>query len=164
MGTSYTALSGSRGMVASLSPQSSARKLHESTLPGLDEGTREGTPLNVDLRRGLAVDLDPALGDQAPGLARRADAEVLDQEGREVDRIAGRQLHLGDLFRRPMVADDTREVILAPRRAFLPMPPRDDPAGELALPLHRVGPMTLAARAHLSSLLQRRIRSWRRLV
>src|SRR2546427_12274448 len=120
MGTSYTALSGSRGMVASLSPQSSAGKPHESTLPGLDEGTREGTPLNVDLRRGLAVDLDPALGDQSPGLARRADAEVLDQEGREVDQIAGRQLHLGDLFRRPLVADDTREVILAPRRAFLP--------------------------------------------
>ena len=81
MGTSYTALSGSRGMVASLSPESSTGKPHESTLPGLDEGTHEGTPLNVDLRRGLAVDLDPALGDQAPGLARRTDTEMVDQQG-----------------------------------------------------------------------------------
>src|SRR3989442_4216565 len=102
MGTSYTALSGSRGMVASLSPQSSARKPHESTLPGLDEGTREGTPLNIDLRRELAADLDPALGAQSPGHARIADTEVLVHEAGYVDPIHRRPFPDVDHFLRPL--------------------------------------------------------------
>ena len=75
-------------MVASLSPQSSAGKPHESPLPGLDEGTFEGRPLNVDLPRRPPVDLDPALRDQAPRLARRPHSEMLDEESREMNRIA----------------------------------------------------------------------------
>jgi hypothetical protein len=75
-------LSDSRGMVASLSPQSSAGKPHESPLSSLDEGPLEPAPRDIDLHRRLPVDLDPALGDQPPRLARRADAELFDQEGR----------------------------------------------------------------------------------
>ena len=89
MGTSYTALAGSRGMIATQAAPSSGAKPHESPLPGLNEGAVEAGPRNVDPGRGLPVDLDPALGDETSRLARRADPEVLDEELRQVNGIAG---------------------------------------------------------------------------
>src|SRR5207253_3787197 len=111
-GLSYTALSGSRGMIAAIRPRSSAGKPHESTLPGLDEGPLELGPRHVDLAEGLAVDLDPTLADQAPRLARRAQPEVLDEQGRQMDGIAFGQRRLGHLLRRLVFADDAGEVLL----------------------------------------------------
>src|SRR5436190_18924896 len=135
MGTSYTALAGSGGMIATQSLPSSDGKPHESPLSGLNEGSLELSPRHVDLCHRLAVDLDPALGDETPCLARRADAEVSDEQGREVDRIPGRQRRFLDLFGCLVLADDTREVILCPSRGFIAMPPGDNPTSELELPL-----------------------------
>src|SRR5512133_1142663 len=112
MGTSYTALSGSRGMIATRSPQSSGGKPHESPLSGLDQGSLEAGPRNVDLGGRLPVDLDCALRDQAPRLACRADAEMLDQERRQMDGISRRQRRLGDVRRGLAFAHHSREVLL----------------------------------------------------
>src|ERR1700675_3257805 len=112
MGTSYTALSGSRGMIATRSPQSSGGKAHESPFSGLDEGPLEPGPRNVDLGGRLPVDLDGALGDQAPRLARRAHAEMLDQKGRQMDGISRGQLRLRDVCRGIAFAHHPCEVLL----------------------------------------------------
>ena len=88
MGTSYTALAGSGGMIATQGPPSSSTKPHESPLSGLDERAVEAGPRYVDPGRRSAVDLDAALGDETSRLARRADPEVLDQERRQVNGIA----------------------------------------------------------------------------
>ena len=77
-------------MIATRGPPSSGGKPHEPPLSGLDERPLQPGPRDVELGDRLAVDLDRALRDQTPRLARRADAEVLDQERRQMDRIARR--------------------------------------------------------------------------
>ena len=89
MGTSYTALSGSGGMIATRSPPSSGGKPHEPPLSGLDERLLQPSPGNVDLGDRLAVDLDRALGDQTPRLAGRTYPEVFDQQRRQMHGITG---------------------------------------------------------------------------
>src|SRR5882724_6819578 len=144
MGTSYTALSGSRGMIATRSLPSSGWKPHESPLSGLDEGPLEPGPRDVDLGRRLPVDLDRTLGDQAPRLARRAHVEVLDQESRQVDGIPRGQLRLWDVCRGLAFAHHSREVLLGLARGFRSVRAFDDEPRESELRLHR-----LAARRFL---------------
>src|SRR5437867_13236060 len=139
MGTSYTALAGSRSMIATRSPPSSSGKPHESPLSGLDEGPFEPGPRDVDLGRRPAVDLDPALGDQAPRLARRAHSEVLDQESRQMKRISRRQLGLRNVCRSLAFAHNTREMLLGLGRGFRPVRALDDEPRECELRLQRIG-------------------------
>src|SRR2546425_12811177 len=99
-------------MLAAISPRSSGGKPHESPLSGLDERPLEPGSREVDFGHGLAVDLDPSLGDQAPRLARGADAELLDEQGRQMNRIAIGQSSLGDLLWSLMLAHHAGEVLL----------------------------------------------------
>jgi hypothetical protein len=51
-------------MVATLRPQSSAGKPHEPPFPGLDEGSFEPGPRDIELEDRLTVDLDRSLADE----------------------------------------------------------------------------------------------------
>ena len=74
---------------------SSRGEADEAALPRLDK--RSGEPLagQIDIAHDLAVDLDRALRDQPPSLARRAEPEPLDQQRRQMERIALGQRLLG---------------------------------------------------------------------
>jgi hypothetical protein len=69
-------------MVPALRGVSSAAKAHETTLSGLNEGSVESLPRQVDLLHHFAVHLDPALGYHPPRVACRADPEMLDEKRR----------------------------------------------------------------------------------
>ena len=71
-------------MIEARSSRSSAAKAHESAFSGLDEGSVERLPRQVELLHHLAVHLQPALGDHSPRIARRADLQVLDRSVRDV--------------------------------------------------------------------------------
>ena len=96
--------------------RSSAAKAHESALSGLDESSVQPGPRQIELGHRLAVDLDRSLGDQTARLAGRADAEVIGQQGRQMERVARRELGLGHVLRRLMLAHDAGEMLLGPRR------------------------------------------------
>ena len=70
---------------------SSRGEAHEAALSRLHERSREPFARQIDVAHDLAVDLDRALGDQPPRLARRAEPEPLDEQRRQVERIALRQ-------------------------------------------------------------------------
>src|SRR2546421_4446061 len=114
-------------MIAAIEPRSTGGKPHESALSGLAEGPLEPGPWEVDLVHRLAVHLDPALGDQAPRLACRPHAEVLDEKGRQVDGIPVRKRRLGHLLGRLVLAHHMGEMLPPSPRALLAVPARDDP-------------------------------------
>src|SRR5687768_15391803 len=49
----------------------SPSEAHETALSGLQEGVLQSSPRKVEVAHGLAIELDAALRDQAPRLARR---------------------------------------------------------------------------------------------
>src|SRR5262249_54459100 len=130
-GLSYAPPVGSRGMIAAIDPRSSGPKPHETALPGLDHGSGEAGPGDVESVRRPAVDLHAALGDQPPRLARRRHAEVLHEHGGEVDRVAVRERRLGHVYRRLVFTHDAGEVLLPRPGRVGAVPPGDDPAREL---------------------------------
>src|SRR5512133_4378714 len=98
-------------MIAAISARSSAGKPHEAAFPGLDEGAAEPGSRHVELSQRLAVQLDPTLADESPRRAGRTEPEVLDQQGRQVDRIAVRQWNLRHVVRRLVLTNDAGEVL-----------------------------------------------------
>src|SRR5690349_21611254 len=80
-----------------------------TAFPDLDLGAQEPVARQVELRDDLAPELDAALGDQPARLGRRPHAERADEQGRQVDGIAGRQGHVGHLRGRLAVPDDPGE-------------------------------------------------------
>src|SRR5437764_15375602 len=125
-------------MIAAMAGRSSAAKAYESALSGLDDGPVEPRPREVELGDGLAVHPDPARGDQAPGFAGRADPQMFGQQSGQVEWVAGRQRGFGHLLGRLVLPHDAREVLLPMPGAVVTVPPRDDAAGQLELPLHRI--------------------------
>src|SRR5438132_6181468 len=99
-GRSYAACRDSRRMIAAVRVVSSGSKTCETPLSRLEESALEPGAREVDLGHRLAVQLDPALGQQAPRLAGRGDAEALDEERGQVDGVSGRQRNLRDLLGR----------------------------------------------------------------
>src|SRR6266511_1661947 len=146
-GPSYTALSGSGGMIAAIAPRSTGAEPHESALSGLDEGTLESRPGKVDLGHRLAVHFHPALGDQASGLAGRGDSEVIDEQRRQVDLISVREGRLGHLLGSLVLAHDPGEVLLGVVRSFAAVLALDDSAGQSELRLHRLALRRVAVEA-----------------
>ena len=93
---------------------------------------------NVELGDGLAVDLDAALRDQTPRLARRADAEVLDEQRRQMDGSPGGSGASGTSSGASCRRDDAREVLLGLGCGFRPVRALDDESGERELRSHRI--------------------------
>src|SRR4051794_35997669 len=90
-GLSYAALSGSRGSVARHTAKSNGVvEPNEAPLAGLEDDAGQPRAREVELGRCVAVELDPALGDETAGFARRQ-AESVGQERRKMDRIACRE-------------------------------------------------------------------------
>src|SRR6266508_4376047 len=66
-----------------------SQKAPKSALSDLHQRPREPRPRNVEVGHNFAVDAHAALLDQAPSLARGGNAEVLDQQSRQVNGVAG---------------------------------------------------------------------------
>src|SRR5947209_7335057 len=119
-GLFHAALSGSRGSVARADALSNGFvEPNEAPLASLEN--RPGQPLarDVQLVHRVAVELDPALGDEAASLARR-EAERFGEQRGQVNRIAGRQRVLGQLLGCLPTPDDAGEVLLGLARRLLP--------------------------------------------
>src|SRR5690349_3592270 len=106
------------------------------SLPGLEDAALPLAELEIVAVDGPAVDLDAALVDHPAPVARRV-AELFGEERGQVDP-SFRHIHLGHIGGRLVLPHDPREVLLPTPRAVVPVPARNDPAGELELPLHRV--------------------------
>src|SRR3954447_18542676 len=116
-----TPLVSGRRMVAARRGVSSGPKAHESAFSGLYERPVEGVSREVEVVDGLAVQLDGALRDEAPCLARRRDPEMLDQERRQMNLPVGCENRLRDIVRRRALAHHAREVLLGSLCRLLPM-------------------------------------------
>src|SRR5207302_2875502 len=82
-GLSYTAHSGSRGIVARAGPASNANKPQEAAFSRLESDAVEIGPRDVVPGDRVSVQLDPALVDRPPPVARRL-AELRREECRQV--------------------------------------------------------------------------------
>src|SRR6266566_4314521 len=89
------------------------RNFEELALAGLNQRSSEPLRRQLQVVDGLAVDLDPSLFDHAAPVAVRL-AELRLQQPRQIN-VSAVDAHLGDvgLVRRPALADDAREVVLA---------------------------------------------------
>src|SRR5581483_2456047 len=97
-GLSYTARSGSRGIVARPGPASTGNEANEAALPCLEHAAVELRPRMVVAGKRAAVQLDSALVDRPPPVARRL-AERRGEERRQMQGIAPLQLRVLDLVR-----------------------------------------------------------------
>src|SRR6266545_4987686 len=125
-------------MIAAMGGRSSGAKPHEPALSGLHEGAFEPGSRQIEVGDRLALYFDASLGDQPPRLAGRSDPEILHEQGRQMERVAGGKRRLLHVVRRLVFAHHTREVLLPAPRSLLSVPPADDAACELELPLHGV--------------------------
>src|SRR3954468_16198499 len=81
-----TAPWGSRGTIATLREASS--EAYEPALPRLDDRADELLAPEVEVADACPVDLDAALLDRAPRLARRRREAVVGEQLRQVERVA----------------------------------------------------------------------------
>src|SRR3954454_21775745 len=101
---------------------------HDTAFARLERSSLEALTRNVQLRDRCAVELHAALLDQAPRLARRPDAEALDEQRGQMERVALRQRRLGHVVRDLAPAVNRRPAPLRPRRRLPAVPLLDDAA------------------------------------
>src|SRR6266511_5923432 len=150
-------------MIATTGGSSRGSEAAETPLSSLHHGAREALARDVELAHHLSVDPDRTLFEQTPRLARRGDPELSLQEGRQVDRIARRQLRLGYLLGCPALADDAGEVLFGSTGGLLPVRAADDEPGELELCLHRIPGRRLRLHHEPVPLRKERVRNPHRL-
>src|SRR5689334_18918095 len=114
-------------------PRSTAEAL-EATLAELEHRAVEPLGGNIELIaiENLAIQLDAALGEQAPRLGPRH-AEVVAHQGRQMHRIVARELRLLDLVRNAPLHEQAVEVLLGASGRALVVVPRHYFAREGAL-------------------------------
>src|SRR6185503_997671 len=124
--TSLASLSGGRGSLAeALGVSRIGVDTDKATLPDLQQRSSERGAREVEVVDNGALELDPALGDHPPRVARR-EAEARRDQGRQVHRVAVRQRERGHLLGRAALPDDAREVRLGGCGRLLPVGTPDD--------------------------------------
>jgi hypothetical protein len=108
-------------MIAAIGRASSGAKAHELPLPGLQQSPSQRSPGHIEIADDIAVQLDPALGDQTARLARRRYAKQLDEQSREVHGVVRWDIRFRNLLGGLALAHDAGEMGLRAPSGLFPM-------------------------------------------